>query len=208
MRKLWGRANSSNVMKVMWLLEELELPYERIDVGGPFGRTHDADYVAMNPNSVVPTLQEENGFTLWESNVILRYLAATHADGTPVWPSEPQARANIDRWMDWQHTIVGPPMTVVFQGLVRTAPERRDVAAIEAASERAGQAWALLDRQLAGHDYVAGPDFTLADIPLGVHAHRWFSFTMKRPELPRLSSWYERLLARPAYKEHCAKPMT
>jgi glutathione S-transferase len=125
MRKVWGRKNSSNVMKVLWLLEELSLPYDRIDVGGPFGRTKDADYVAMNPNSIIPTLEEENGFTLWESNVILRYLASCHADGSPLWPKDLQARANIDRWMDWQQTILGPPATVVFQGLVRTPPDQR-----------------------------------------------------------------------------------
>ena len=123
MRKLWGRKNSSNVMKVIWLLEELHLPYERIDVGGPFGRTHDPDYLAMNPNSVVPTLEEENGFTLWESNAILRYLASTHASGmasttggaATIWPDDLQARANIDRWMDWQQTTQNAPASIVFK---------------------------------------------------------------------------------------------
>ena len=208
MRKLWGRKNSSNVMKVIWLLEELSLPYQRIDVGGPFGGTHDADYRAMNPNSVVPTLQEENGFTLWESNVILRYLATLHAGGAPIWPGDPQARANVDRWMDWQQTTLGPPATIVFQGLVRTPAEQRDTAAIEAAMIRLGQAYSLLDTELAGHEHIAGPDFTLADISVGVHAHRWFGFPMMRPELPNLRAWYDRLLQRPAYREHCAAPMT
>ena len=208
MRKLWGRKNSSNVMKVVWLLEELALPYERIDVGGPFGRTHDPDYVAMNPNSVVPTLEEEDGFTLWESNVILRYLAALHAGGTAIWPTSPQARANIDRWMDWQQTTLGPPATVVFQGLIRTPPDQRNTGAIEAGMIKLGHAYSLLDAQLAKHDYIAGPDFTLADIPSGVHAHRWFSFPLMRPDLPHLRAWYDRLLARPAFRSHCAAPLT
>ncbi len=208
MRRLWGRKNSSNVMKVIWLLEELRLPYERIDVGGPFGRTTDPDYLAMNPNSVVPTLEEANGFTLWESNVILRYLASAHAGGAPIWPDALEARANIDRWMDWQQTILGPPATVVFQGLVRTAPEQRDLHAIEAGMVKLGQAYALLDGQLGRHEYIAGSDFTLADIPVGVHAHRWFSFAMMRPELPHLRAWYDRLLQRPAYRDHCSAPMT
>ncbi len=207
MRKLWGRANSSNVMKTVWLLEELGLPYERIDVGGPFGRTTTPEYVAMNPNSVVPTLQED-GFTLWESNVILRYLAGARALGTPLWPGEGQARANIDRWMDWQQTTLGPPSTVVFQGLVRTPPDKRNTAAIEAAMVTAGRLWGILDQQLAQHDYIAGPDFTLADISSGVHVHRWFSFDMQRPEQPHLRAWYDRLLQRPAYRTHCAMPMT
>ncbi len=208
MRKLWGRKNSSNVMKVIWLLEELSTPYERIDVGGPFGRTHDADYLEMNPNSVVPTLEEANGFTLWESNAILRYLAATHAAGSPIWPDDAQARANIDRWMDWQQTTHNVPGSIVFQGLVRTAPEQRNTGAIEAAMIKLGHAWTLLDAQLGRHAHVAGPDFTLADIPLGVHVHRWFSFTVMRPELPHLRAWYDRLLQRPAYRTHCALPMT
>ncbi len=207
MRKLWGRANSSNVMKAVWLMEELSVPYERIDVGGPFGRTREAEYIAMNPNSAVPTLQED-GFTLWESNVILRYLASVHADGAAIWPDAPRARANVDRWMDWQQTIMNPPGTIVFQGLVRTAPDRQDKAAIAAGLARLGDAWGLLDRQLAAQDYVAGPDFTLADIASGVHVHRWFSFAVAKPDFPHLRAWYDRLLARPAYQRHCAGPMT
>jgi glutathione S-transferase len=207
MRTLWGRSNSSNVMKVIWLLEELGLPYERIDVGGPFGRTRTPEYLAMNPNSTVPTLQEDD-FTLWESNVILRYLCGTNAPGHAMWPDDVRAQANIARWMDWQQTTLNAPMTVVFQGMVRTPPEQRNMGAIEAALATVGGHWATLDRQLANHDYVAGPEFTLADIPLGVHVHRWFSFTMLRPETPRLSAWYHRLLDRPAYRTHCAMPMT
>ncbi len=207
MRILWGRANSSNVMKVIWLLEELGLPYERIDVGGPFGRTRTPDYLAMNPNSAVPTLQEGD-FTLWESNAVIRYLCAANAPGSAMWPDDLHARANIDRWMDWQQTIIGPPQTVVFQGLIRTPPEERNMGAIEAAMLTVGHAWSILDRQLTRHDYVAGPDFTLADISLGVHVHRWFSFTVHKPETPRLKAWYDRLLSRPAYRKHCAMPMT
>ncbi len=207
MRTVWGRANSSNVMKVVWLLEELSLPYERIDVGGPFGRTRDPDYMAMNPNCVVPTLQED-AFTLWESNVILRYLAACHADGTAHWPADPCARADMDRWMDWQQTTMAPPQSAVFQGIVRTAPAERDEAAIGAAFVKAGDAWSLLDAQLRRRDYVAGPQFSLADICNGVHVHRWFSFDRERPHQPHLRAWYDRLLERPAYRTHCALPMT
>ena len=208
MRKLWGRKNSSNVMKVLWLMEELQLAYERIDIGGPFGRTHDADYVAMNPNSVVPTLEEEDGFVLWESNTILRYIASSHAEGTAVWPDDLQARANIDRWMDWQQTTLGPPSTTLFQGLIRTAPEARDATAIEAATARLSQVYALADAQLARHDYLAGANFTLADIPVGVHVHRWFAMPVMRPELPHLRNWYDRLLQRPAYCMHCSASLT
>jgi glutathione S-transferase len=207
MRRVWGRANSSNVMKVVWLLEELRLPYERIDVGGPFGGNDTPEYRAMNPNGVVPTL-EEDGFVLWESNAICRYLCAANASNSPLWPQDARSRANIDRWMDWQQTTLGPPQTVVFQGLVRTPPERRDNEAIARGVEKAGQIWGLLDRYLARHDFVAGPDFTLADIPLGPHAHRWFSFAIDRPEAPNLRAWYERLLRRPAFRAHVAMPLS
>jgi len=209
MRTLWGRANSSNVMKVICLLEELRLPYERIDVGGPFGRTTTPEYIAMNPNSVVPTLQED-GFTLWESNVILRYLCATNAPGNPLWPDDARSRANIDRWMDWVQTTLNRPQTVVFQGLIRTAPEKRDNAAIEAAAAELGRLYGILDAELAKHgdDYIAGPQYTLADIAIGPHVHRWFNFSLPRPELPHLHAWYQRLLTRPVYRMHCAAPLT
>ena len=125
MRKLLGRANSSNVMKAVWLMEELGLPYGRTDVGGPFGGTGTPEYRALNPNGVVPTLVEDD-FVLWESNAVIRYLCAANAPGNPMWPDDLRARASIDRWMDWQQTTLNRPQSTVFQGLVRTAPERRD----------------------------------------------------------------------------------
>ncbi len=207
MRRLLGRANSSNVMKVIWLLEELGLPYERVDVGGPFGGTDTPEYIAMNPNRNIPTLVEGD-FVLWESNAILRYLAAANVQDSPLWPPDVKARASIDRWMDWQQTVLNRPQSTVFQGLVRTAPERRDNAAIGAAAEEVGRAWALLDAVLARVPYVAGPAFTLADIAIGIHVHRWFSFDLDRPSLPHLRAWYDRLLTRPAYRAHVALPMT
>ena len=207
MRTLWGRANSSNVMKVMWLLDELGLAYQRLDCGGAFGGTHAPEYLAMNPNAMVPTLQEGD-FTLWESNAILRYLCASNPAGHKMWPDDPRSRARIDRWMDWQQTTVGPPMSIAFTGLVRTPPEERNMGAIEAAVTEAGRCWTILDHQLAQHDYIAGAGLTPADIALGVHAHRWFSFIVHRPETPHLSAWYHRLLHRPAYRTNCAMPLT
>ena len=207
MRKLLGRANSSNVMKAVWLMEELGLPYERTDVGGPFGGTDTPEYRALNPNGVVPTLVEGD-FVLWESNAVIRYLCAANAPGHAMWPDDLQARASIDRWMDWQQTTLNRPQSAVFQGLVRTAPERRDETAIVAAVAEAGRCWTLLDGILSKVDYVAGPVLTLADIALGVHVHRWFSFDLARPPQPHLRGWYERLLTRAAYQAHVAQPMS
>lgn len=205
-RVLWGRANSSNVMKVIWLLEELRLPYERLDVGGPFGKTDAPEYRAMNPTGLVPTLQEDE-FTLWESNAILRYICSAHAPDTPMWPADVRARANVDRWMDCQQTQLNRPQGVVFQGLVRTPPERRDAAAIAQATREAAGAWGLVEAALSRHDYVAGPQFTLADIVFGVHVHRWFNMPIKgAPEMPHLRPWYSRLRERPVYTRHIAGP--
>ncbi len=206
MLTLWGRANSSNVMKVIWLLEELGLPYERIDAGGNFGRTTTPEYRAMNPTGLVPTLVDGD-FTLWESNAILRYICDAYAPESPFWPRAPRARANIDRWMDFLFTL-GRPQTVVFWGLVRTPPERRDNAAIETAISEAGRLWAILDAELAHHPFLAGDTLTLADMAYGPHLHRWFWFPIERPDAPHLRAWYERLLARPAYARHLAATPT
>ena len=208
MRRVLGRANSSNVMKVLWLLDELGLPFEREDYGGAFGRVQTPEYRALNPNSVVPTLVEDE-FVLWESNAILRYLAAGHAAGTPMWPGSLQRRANIDRWMDWQQTTLGTPMTTVFWGLVRTPPDKRDTAAVTAAAARLGVLYGILDGVVAREGYVAGPELTPADICIGVHAFRYFSFEgIERPAMPALEDWFARLRTRPAFATHVDHPMT
>jgi glutathione S-transferase len=201
-RIVWGRATSSNVMKVLWGLGEMALPFERIDVGGAFGKTATPGYRAMNPTGLVPTLQEDD-FALWESNAILRYLANGHA-AAELWPSEPQARANVDRWMDAQQTLLNRPMGVVFWGLVRTPADKRDMAAIMQAVEGTARVWGMVSAELARHPYLAGDDLTLADIPWGPHLHRWFTMDFERPEVPHLRAWYDRMLQRPAYKQHLA----
>ena len=201
-RIVWGRATSSNVMKALWGLVELGLPYERIDVGGAFGKTDTVEYRTMNPTGLVPTLQEGE-FTLWESNAILRYLAQGHASGTALWPTEPHARANIDRWMDAQQTVFNRPMSQVFWGLVRTPPEKRDLPAVETAIAETTKAWRMVETELKKHDYIGGTEFSLCDIPWGVHAHRWFNMDylgLTRPEMPAVRAWYDRLCQRPAYR--------
>jgi glutathione S-transferase len=198
-RILWGRATSSNVMKALWALEELGLAYRRLDVGGAYGKTDTPEYRTMNPTGLVPTLQEDD-FTLWESNAIVRYLAR---DAASIWPSDPHARAGVDRWMDAQQTTMNRPMAQVFWGLVRTPADQRDMAAIAAAIEETAKAWRMVDAEVSRHEWLAGADFTIADIPWGVHAHRWFNIDylgLTRPEMPALKAWYDRLCARPAYR--------
>jgi glutathione S-transferase len=204
--KLWGRDTSSNVTKVIWLLEELGLKYERVDVGGPFGGTDTPHYRAMNPLGLVPAFEEDD-FTLFESNVILRYLCNAHAPDTTLYPQAPRARAAVESWMDFQQTALSRHQSIVFQGLIRIAPEKRDKAAIAAAIEEAARIWSILDARLVSRLYIAGDEITLADIAFGPHVHRWFNLQFERPDVPHLQAWYQRLLARPAFKAHCAGPL-
>jgi glutathione S-transferase len=208
MIKLWGRANSSNVMKVIWLLEELALPYDRVDVGGPFGGTSTPEYRAMNPLGVIPSV-EDDGLELFESNVILRYLCNAHALNSPFYPQEPKARARVEMWMDFQQTAVNRPQSTVFQGLVRTLPEKRDNAAITAAISEAAIIWGILNRRLGSQAHVATNEFSLADMTFGVHVHRWLNLEIPgRPDVPNLTAWYQRLLERPAFRQHVAIVIT
>src|SRR5215475_10272940 len=131
MIKIWGRNTSSNVQKVMWAIGEIGLPHERIDIGGPFGKNREPAYLAMNPNGLVPTLEEEDGFLLWESNTIVRYLAAKHGPGK-LEPSDLRNRASAQKWMDWQLSVANPAIKPVFWGLIRTPADKRDPKAIEA----------------------------------------------------------------------------
>lgn len=209
MIKLWGRANSSNVMKVIWLLEELRLPYTRVDVGGPFGGTATPEYRAMQPLGLVPALEEEGGFHLFESNVILRYLCNAHAPSSPLYPAAPRPRAEVEAWMEFQQTAINRPMSAMFLGLIRTPPAERDHAAIKAGIAEAAKLWAIVEHRLATMPYLAGSAFTLADIPLGIHVHRWLNMDLPdRPDCPHLAAWYGRLLQRAPYKQHCAGAIT
>jgi glutathione S-transferase len=206
MIRLWGRATSSNVMKVIWLLEELRLPYERRDVGGSFGGTSGPEYRAMQPLGLVPALEEDGGFTMFESNAILRYICNAHAPTTPLYPPEPRPRAQVEAWMDFQQTALNRPASVVFIGLIRTPPEKRDAAAIAAAVKDAAKMWGIVDAQLARHPYVVGDSLTLADMTYGPHVHRWFNMQFEgRPAAPHLRAWYERLQTHPAYKTHLVR---
>jgi glutathione S-transferase len=198
MLTIYGRNNSSNVMKVVWAAEEIGVAYVRHDRGGAFGGLDTPEYRAMNPNQKIPTI-DDDGFVLWESNAIVRYLGARYGAGG-IWPEDLRVRADADRWMDWQQTTVGPPMGVVFWQNARTPPEKRDPALIAQETEKAGAAWAILDDLLRNRPFVAGDKLTMGDIPAGVHVHRWFALPLKRPDLPALSAWYERLKARSAYR--------
>jgi glutathione S-transferase len=206
MLKLWGRVNSINVQKVLWTLDELKVPYERIDAGMAFGVVNEPFYKKMNPNSRVPTI-DDDGFVLWESNAIVRYLAGKHGMGT-LCPSDPRQRADADRWMDWTVAHLNPPITPVFWGLIRSPPEKRDMKLIESEAEKVGQQLSVLEQGLEGKDYVAGKSFTMGDIVVGVFVWRWYALPVKHPGMPRIEAYHDRLKQRPAFQKHVAKPLT
>lgn len=193
---LWGRLSSCNVQKAMWALEEVRLPYRRIDLGGDFGGLDDPAYRALNPHGKVPTLQDGD-VTVWESNAIVRYLAATYSTGT-LWPETPAERAEADQWMAWTDSLYRSWIDL-FWKFVRTPPARRDQAAIEALHAQCITRYQALDRSLSTRAYIAGDSLTMADMPAGMTLYRWFEMAIERPPMPHLEAWYARLRERPAY---------
>ncbi|KCB34109.1 glutathione S-transferase family protein [Bordetella hinzii] len=206
MLKIWGRLSSVNVQKVVWAVRELALPHTLTEAGGAFGGLDTPEYGRMNPNRRVPVI-DDGGFVLWESNAIVRYLAARYGAGS-LWPADPCVRADADRWMDWQTTEWQPALGPAFLGLIRTPEAQRDPAAIAAAVKRSAACALLLEQALQGRDFIAGSQFTMGDIPLGCAAHRWFGLPIERPETPNLAAWYRRLMMRPAVQGVLTLPLT
>ena len=206
MLKVWGRVNSINVQKVLWALDELQVAYERVDAGMAFGVVNEPFYKAMNPNSRVPTI-DDDGFVLWESNAIVRYLAAKHGAGG-LWPTDLKVRAQSDRWMDWISNHVHPALTPVFWSLVRTPADQRNPAQIAADAEKTAQQFQILEQGLTGRRYVAGEAFTMGDIVVGVFVSRWYALDVKRPRLANLEAYRARLQERPAFQKHVMLPLT
>jgi glutathione S-transferase len=201
MMKIWGRNTSSNVQKVTWASGELGLKFERIDIGGPFGRNNEPPYLAMNPNGVVPTLEEDDGFILWESNSIVRYLAGRYGAGK-LEPSDPRVRGKAQSWMDWQLSVANLAIFPVFWGLVRTPPEKRDPKAIEDGKAKCAAALKIMDAQLAKTRFIASDEFSYGDIPIGPFAYRYLRLVPDHAPMPNVERWYGEISARPAFKQH------
>ena len=212
--RIWGRLSSINVRKVVWCAQELGLAFERIEAGGRFGVVQTADYRALNPNALVPTIEVDIGdadakadgetagggrFRLWESNVIVRYLAARHSPGG-LYPEPLAERFDAERWMDWQQTTLNPAGRDAFVQWVRTPAERHDAAAAERSVRAAEPLFALLDAHLASRAFMGGERFTIADIPIGCELHRWFGLPAAlyaRPAWPNLERYFAGLRAQP-----------
>ena len=203
---IWGRLTSVNVQKVVWCADELGLEYARHDVGGAFGGTDTPRYLAMNPNGLVPVI-EDDGFVLTESNAIVRYLAA-RAGAESLWPTELRRRADVDRWMEWQGTEFTPAMRDAFWQVVRVSPEARDAKVVAASCEKSEKRAAVLDRHLANHRYLCGDAFTVADIVNGCAAHRWLNLPVARTPRPHMERWYAELKSRPASRQVTSLPLS
>ena len=205
---IWGRANSVNVQKVLWCLAELDLAYERIDAGMAFGKNDQPEYLAMNPNGRVPTLVDGD-YVLWESNSIMRYLNLAYGGGSAIYPQSPQARAAVDRWLDWTLSTLQPVDRPVFWALVRTPKEKRDMVAIQKDVDAEAVVWRIPEALLATRRYIEGDEFTIADIALGAFARRWFGVEgVTKPKLPNLERWFALISERPGFQKFIAPPMT
>lgn len=206
MLKIWGRTNSINVQKVLWCCTELGLPYERIDAGMQFGVNNTPEFRAMNPNGLVPLI-DDDGFVLWESHTIVRYLARKHGLGT-LCPADLHAAADADRWMEWYSTTLWNHMKPVFWILVRTPPEKRNMTEVEDNRKKLAGYLEMADAHLKNNDYLAGSRFTIGDIPLAVLAQRWFNLPIERPAMPHYERWFRTVSRRPGFQQHCAAPLT
>ena len=196
MLKIWGRMSSINVKKVVWTAQELGLDFQRTEAGGVHGVVKTPEYLRLNANALVPVI-EDDGFVLWESNVIVRYLCARHSMGQ-MYPTDLQQRFDAERWMDLQQTTVNPASRPGFWQLIRTPADQRDAKAIADSNVAVELLMATLDTHLAGRRFMLGEHFSMADIPLGCEVHRWFGLPQPRERRPNVERWFAELSARPA----------
>jgi len=196
MLKIWGRLSSLNVRKVVLVAQELGIPFERIDAGAAFGIVRTPDFMAKNPNALIPVIEDDQ-VRLWESNVIVRYLCARHAPDT-LYPLALPQRFDAERWMDWQQTTLNPASRDAFIQWIRTPAERRDPALIARSVAATEPLLALLDHHLSTRPFIAGDQLTMADFPIACELHRWVGLPQPRPTLPSVDRWYAGMLARPS----------
>ena len=198
MLKIWGRLSSINVKKVVWTAQELGLDVQRTEAGGLFGVVKTLDFMQLNPNSLVPVIEDDD-FTLWESNVIVRYLCAKHS-ASQMYPTDLRERFAAEQWMDWQQTSMNPASRPGFWQLIRTPPEQRNAELLAESNAAVEALMATLDAHLAGQAFMVGEQFSMADIPAACEVHRWFNLPQTRVGRPNIERWYESLYTRQASK--------
>lgn len=204
MLEIWGRKNSSNVIPVMWAVGELGLEHQRHNIGGSFGGDDTEAYARMNPNRLIPTI-DDGGFVLWESMAITRYLCRRYGAGT-LFPDDDQQAALADQWMDWYKSSLTPGVMPIFFNLVRTPKEKCNLEVVRQCSAATIAHLQVLEAQLQGKSYLLGDSFSMGDIPLGAMIYRYFNLDIERPSLPNIEAWYARLSERPAYQRHVMVP--
>ena len=201
MLRILGKASSINVRKVLWTCAELQLPFEREDWGSGFKTTHTPEFLALNPCAMVPVIQDGD-FTLWESNTIIRYLAARY-DGSHLYPTDAQTRARIDQWIDWQASELNRSWSYAFMSLVRQSPDYQDSAALANGVAQWSKTMSILDQQLDKTGaYISGEAFSLADIPVGLSVNRWFETPLAHPDYPAVRAYYARLGQREGFRQY------
>jgi glutathione S-transferase len=206
MLKVWGRNNSVNVKKVLWIAAELDIETENVPAGGSHGIVNDAAFRALNPNGRVPTI-EDGDVVLWESNTIVRYLAAKYGNGR-FYITDAAARAQAEKWMDWATASLAGPFRDMLWNAVRLPPRERNAATLAAGVKSASELFAIADGALARQPYLSGPQLGVGDIPLGCFVYGWLQMPVERPSLPHLAAWYDRLTARPAYQKAVMIPLS
>lgn len=205
MLKVYGRKSSFNLQKVMWLVGELGVPHEHVELGGSFGGLDDPRFLAMNPHGRVPTI-DDDGVIVWESHAIMRYLAAKYG-GESLWSADAARRAQVDQWMDWSQCSLQPDFLMgVFWGFYRTPEAQRDMTAVAARIARTGAHMIHVERLLEGRPYLLGDTLSLADITIGTHLYRYFNIDVARPPLRNVERWYGLLQSRAPYREHVMVP--
>jgi len=208
--KIWGRTNSINVQKVLWVCEDLSIAHQRIDAGMEHGVNKTPEYLNMNPNGLVPTISDD-GFILWESHAVMRYLIRRMAKENEIdslYPSASKGAALVDQWLDWYNTVGWPPMRNLFWGWIRTPADKRNLQELETIRQSFIQIASMLDEQLGKTAFIAGNHFTMADIPIALLCYRWFNLPIERPAMKNLDAWYAKIQSRPGYQKYSTAPLT
>ena len=204
MLQIWGLKKALDVQKVMWTVGELGLEHTCYNVGGPFGGLDTEEFARLNPHRRIPVI-DDDGTVVWESNAIVRYLAAKYGAGG-LWPEDPAGRAIADEWMEWTATTLQRPVLIAFNGLMRTQPRQQNVKMIMNTVKRLHELYEVLDRHLEGRDFIAGDTLTIGDIAAGATLFRYYTMDAPRPKNPNLEAWRDRLKKRATYREHCEIP--
>ena len=204
MLEIFGRKNSSNVIPVMWTVGELGLEHQRHNIGGSFGGDDSEAYARMNPNRLIPTINDD-GFVLWESMAITRYLCRQYGMGS-LWPEDPRQVALADQWMDWYKSSFAANLMPVFVNLVRTPKSEQNLELVQKCTAAAINYLGVLEQHLQGKDFIIGDSFSMGDIPLGAMMYKFYNLDIERPAFTNIEAWYARLCERPAFQTHAMIP--